>query len=65
MQCAAMSGQHYACIWQFCIAPLESWATLLARGSNDVGQAKIQAKMHLSKQISAYIEALKYKLTCQ
>ena len=55
MLSAVMSGQCCACIWQFCIAPLESWVTLLAGGSNDVEQGQMQAKMHPYMHISAYI----------
>ena len=58
---AVMFGQCCTCIWQFCIAPLESWATLLARGSNDVEWDQMQAKMHLYMHISAYIQALNNK----
>ena len=58
---AITSDQCCTCIWQFCIAPLESWATLLARGSNNVEQEQMQAKMHLYTHISAYIQLLKHK----
>ena len=36
--CAVTSGQYFTNIWQFHIATLELWATLLAGGSNNVGQ---------------------------
>ena len=58
---AVTSGQHCACIWQFCVAPLESWATLLAGGSNDVERDQMQAKMHLYTHISAYIQVINNK----
>ena len=61
MLSAVMSGQCCAYIWQFCIAPLESWVTLLAGGSNNVEKDQMQAKMHLYMHISAYIQALKHK----
>ena len=58
---AVMSGQRCACIWQFRVAPLESWATLLAGGSNDVERDQMQAKMHLYTHISAYIQVINNK----
>ena len=58
---AITSGQCCACIWQFYVAPLESWATLLARGSNDVEQDQMQAKMHLYTHISVHIQAFNHK----
>ena len=58
---AATSGQHCTCIWQFCVASLELWATLLAWGRNDVEQDQMQAKMHLYTHISAYIQAFNNK----
>ena len=61
---AITSVQYCACIWQFFIAPLELWAILLARGSNDVGRAKVQAKIPLYAHISACIGVIKYKSTC-
>ena len=62
---AVHSGQCCACIWQFCIAPLELWATLLAGGSNDVERDQMQAKMHLYTHISAYIQAFNTQITMQ
>ena len=62
MLSAVMSSQFCACIWQFFIAPLELWAILLARGSNDVEWDQIQTKIHLYMHISSYIDA-KYKNT--
>ena len=52
---AVTSGQCCACIWQFCKATLESWATLFTGGRNDVEWDQMQAKMHLYIHISAYI----------
>ena len=58
---AVISGQCCACIWQFCVAPLESWATLFSGGSNDIEQDQMQAKMHLYTHISAYIQVINNK----
>ena len=55
MLSAVISGQCCTCIWQFCLAPLELWVTILTGGSNDVGWDQIQAKMHLYTHISVYI----------
>ena len=57
MLSAVMADQCFACIWQFHVAPLESWATLLTRGSNDEGQDQMQAKIRLYEHMYAYIEA--------
>ena len=58
---AVTSGQCYAYIWQFCVAPLELWAILIAGGGNDVEQDQMQAKMHLYTHISAYIQVINKK----
>ena len=58
---AVTSGQCCACIWQFCVAPLESWATLLTGGRNNVERDQMQAKMHLYMHISAYVQAINNK----
>ena len=52
---AVTFGQCCTCIWQFCIATLESKAALLAGGSNNVEQDQMQAKMHLYMHKSMYI----------
>ena len=59
---AVISGQHFTCIWEFLVAPLEFQINLFTyKGSNDVGWDQMQAKIHLHMHISALKEAFKYK----
>ena len=60
---AIIPGQFCACIWQFFIAPLESWVTLLTGGSNNIGWDQSQAKPHLYKHICTYIESYKTQIS--
>ena len=57
---AIIYGQYCTCMWQFHIAPLESWVILLAGGSNDVVQDQVQAKIHLYMHIYIYMYVCMY-----